>query len=277
MAQGDSNIYGEGLLNFFKAYTASAAEKRQQDIQEQALARQLAGQSAEQARVDRKMSQEAESEKSKQARGAYEFGETMGLKREELAQQAKLKYAEIAGKSAEKTTESKKLTEGQRAAAGFATRAKTAAGQLEEMEKEGRATSGPGAFKSSAMGLIGMVSPVAARGLLSDDEVAVDQARRNFVSAVLRPESGAAIPEAELASETIKYFPAPGDTPEVLAMKKLAREQAIAGQEAKAGDQGLADVQQRLPQQQAVQPSQKLSPQQREFILQRLNSTQVRK
>jgi hypothetical protein len=49
------------------------------------------------------------------------------------------------------------------------------------------------------------------------------QAQENWVSANLRRESGAAIPESELANEIRKYFPQPGDGPDVIAQRRAAR------------------------------------------------------
>jgi hypothetical protein len=54
-----------------------------------------------------------------------------------------------------------------------------------------------------------------------------DQAERNFVNALLRKESGAAIGKEEFNSAEIQYFPRAGDTPEVIAQKKANRERAI--------------------------------------------------
>lgn len=50
------------------------------------------------------------------------------------------------------------------------------------------------------------------------------QAERNFVNAVLRRESGAAIADSEFESATKQYFPMPGDSKEVLAQKKANRD-----------------------------------------------------
>lgn len=63
-----------------------------------------------------------------------------------------------------------------------------------------------------------------------------DQAKRNFVSAVLRRESGAAISDSEFKNEDIKYFPQYGDSPEVIEQKRQARGQAIASMAAEAGN-----------------------------------------
>lgn len=56
-----------------------------------------------------------------------------------------------------------------------------------------------------------------------------DQARRDFVNAILRRESGAVISEAEFENANQQYFPVPGDSPEVIAQKRRNRENAIEG------------------------------------------------
>lgn len=50
------------------------------------------------------------------------------------------------------------------------------------------------------------------------------QAERNFINAVLRRESGAAIAPSEFDSAARQYFPQPGDSAEVLKQKKANRE-----------------------------------------------------
>jgi hypothetical protein len=62
------------------------------------------------------------------------------------------------------------------------------------------------------------------------------QAERNFVNAVLRRESGAAISKSEFDSAEMQYFPRAGDTPEVLAIKEQNRLQALAGMQGAAGN-----------------------------------------
>lgn len=62
-----------------------------------------------------------------------------------------------------------------------------------------------------------------------------EQAERNFVNAVLRRESGAAISPKEFASAEQQYFPRPGDKPEVLNQKKANRMQVFAGLRAASG------------------------------------------
>lgn len=55
------------------------------------------------------------------------------------------------------------------------------------------------------------------------------QAKRDFINAVLRKESGAAIGKDEFASADKQYFPQIGDSPVVIQQKQQAREQAIKG------------------------------------------------
>lgn len=62
-----------------------------------------------------------------------------------------------------------------------------------------------------------------------------DQARRNFINATLRRESGAVISEPEFANANQQYFPQPGDTQELLAQKRANRVEAIKGIGAGAG------------------------------------------
>lgn len=62
------------------------------------------------------------------------------------------------------------------------------------------------------------------------------QAERNFINALLRRESGAAISSAEFESGELQYFPRVGDTPAVLAQKKQNRLQALQGMKAASGN-----------------------------------------
>ncbi|MGR1583365.1 hypothetical protein ACSSNL_18120 [Thalassobius sp. S69A] len=56
-----------------------------------------------------------------------------------------------------------------------------------------------------------------------------DQARRDFVNAILRRESGAVISDQEFDNADKQYFPMPGDSPEVIKQKRQNRENAIKG------------------------------------------------
>ena len=62
-----------------------------------------------------------------------------------------------------------------------------------------------------------------------------DQAKRNFITAVLRKESGAAIAASEFANEEKKYFPQAGEDDAVIKQKQKARKLAIEAMKIQAG------------------------------------------
>lgn len=63
----------------------------------------------------------------------------------------------------------------------------------------------------------------------------MDRARRDFINATLRRESGAAIADHEFANARLQYFPQPGDHPAVIEHKRKARELALTGMVRSAG------------------------------------------
>jgi hypothetical protein len=67
-----------------------------------------------------------------------------------------------------------------------------------------------------------------------------DQAAENFIAASLRQESGAAISPMEFERQYRIFYPAPGNSPEVIAQKAAARRQAIEDFKLAAGP--LADA-----------------------------------
>jgi hypothetical protein len=87
------------------------------------------------------------------------------------------------------------------------------------------------------------VLPSIAGGT-SPEQQQVEQARRNFVSAVLRKESGAAIGVDEYKNEERKYFPQAGDTDKVIQQKQEARKLAIEALKAQAGPSGVRQINQ---------------------------------
>ena len=64
---------------------------------------------------------------------------------------------------------------------------------------------------------------------MSPNDQKAEQAQRDFVNAVLRRESGAAISQSEFDNARIQYFPQTGDSPEVKAQKATNRKTAIEG------------------------------------------------
>lgn len=135
-------------------------------------------------------------------------------------------------------------TEVQGKAALFGTRAAEANKILSDLSAQGINT--PGLIKQAAEGLP-LVGNVAAMGINSlpqqlggpsAKQQQVEQAQRDFVNAVLRQESGAAISESEFQNAKKQYFNQPGDSAEVKAQKAANRKTAIEGFKNMAGPIG---------------------------------------
>ena len=80
----------------------------------------------------------------------------------------------------------------------------------------------------------------AGRPLQTDAFRSYDDARRDFVNAVLRRESGAAIADSEFESANKQYFPVPGDSQTQIDEKRMRREQAVIMLLASSGAEGMA-------------------------------------
>lgn len=120
-----------------------------------------------------------------------------------------------------------KPNDAQTQAAGFGKRALASSAIVEGLMQEGYDPSSASKLKNKV--------PVLGNFMASSDDQSFDQAKRDFISAVLRKESGAAISDTEYANEDKKYFPQPGDNPQVMAQKAEARQRAIATLQAQAG------------------------------------------
>ena len=143
----------------------------------------------------------------------------------------------------------KPLTEAQGKSTAYGMRMAEANKILTDLEKKG--VTNTGIVRSAIGGTVGLTPFVGDKlqeatnalinplpGVLggpSAEQQQVDQARRNFITAVLRQESGAAIAASEFANEERKYFPQVGDTAEVIAQKQKARELAIKAMNIQAG------------------------------------------
>jgi len=152
----------------------------------------------------------------------------------------------------------KPLTESQGNATAFGMRMKESNAILNDLEKKG--VTNTGIARSVVSGVAGMtpfmgeklqqgVSSAmnalpSALGGPSGEQQQVDAARKNFVTAVLRKESGAAISPSEFYTESQKYFPQIGDTDAVLRQKQHARETAIKAMEIQAGSAGTKKIEQ---------------------------------
>jgi hypothetical protein len=136
-----------------------------------------------------------------------------------------------------------KLTESQGNATAFGMRAKESNALLNQLEQTG--TKNTGLIRSAVGATLGMTpfigekleqnANTALNFTASPQQQATDQARRNFVTAVLRKESGAAISPSEFENEAKKYFPQPNDDASVIRQKQHARETAIKALEIQAG------------------------------------------
>jgi hypothetical protein len=104
--------------------------------------------------------------------------------------------------------------------------------------------------------IFGGLAGAAANSMLGKNEQMAEQAQRDFVNAVLRQESGAAIAESEFENAKKQYFPAVGDSKEVLAQKARNRELAVQGFKNQAGPYSFsAPPQQQQQQQQSTSPT----------------------
>lgn len=130
---------------------------------------------------------------------------------------------------------SKPLTEFQGKSTSFGMRADAASKIIDQVGQGGKVQ--PSLLKRAAesVPLIGEGLGMAANGLQSPEQQQVEQAQRDFVNAVLRQESGAAVSASEFDNARKQYFPQPGDSAEVVAQKKANREAAINGFRISAG------------------------------------------
>lgn len=71
--------------------------------------------------------------------------------------------------------------------------------------------------------------------LQSSSQQKYRQAQRQFTEARLRADSGAAVPDAEYQQDAQTYFAQPGDTPETLAQKRVARQQVLDAMAVQSG------------------------------------------
>lgn len=82
---------------------------------------------------------------------------------------------------------------------------------------------------AEAVPLVGGALGMAANAAASPQQQKVEQAQRDFINAVLRRESGAAISPGEFDSAAKQYFAQPGDKPQVMEQKARNRALAIQG------------------------------------------------
>lgn len=130
-----------------------------------------------------------------------------------------------------RTDPAKEPKDVQTQAALYGKRMEQSEGVFQELASKGYdpTSAGSGAQRTTVFG-VGL-----PERFKSEDVKRQEQAERNFVNAVLRKESGAAISHEEFDSASKQYFPRPGDTEEVLKQKAENRALAIAGMKTSAG------------------------------------------
>lgn len=119
------------------------------------------------------------------------------------------------------------VTGSERQTLSFYNRAKEASDMLAQGDLEGRI-----AQQNTLGQLWGQYAPNIAQ---TKDQQLYRQAQRAFTEARLRKESGAAIPDAEYASDANTYFAQPGDSKETIAQKQQARQAVLEGLKFSAG------------------------------------------
>lgn len=150
----------------------------------------------------------------------------------------------------------KPLTETQGNAVSFGARAVEANRIATDLEKQG--VTNTGVIRTVAGGVLGGAPIIGDKleqnvrstfnvlptylGGPNPQQQQNDQARRDFVSAVLRKESGAAISASEYANEEKKYFPQLGDSDQVIKQKQSSRLKAIEGLKSQAGPSGVRQI-----------------------------------
>lgn len=110
------------------------------------------------------------------------------------------------------------LTDTQAKALQFGSRMQASGEILDRLAAGGTTTSVPGSRDSNII-----------NALTSDDQQQLNQAKRDFVNAVLRRESGAAISEGEFQNAEKQYFPQIGSKPGEVEQKRANRELAMRG------------------------------------------------
>ena len=152
----------------------------------------------------------------------------------------------------------KSLTEFQGKSTTFGMRADAASKIIDQVGQGGKVQ--PSLLKraAEAVPLVGEGLGMAANALQTPEQQQVEQAQRDFVNAVLRQESGAAISASEFDNARKQYFAQPNDTPEVVAQKQRNREMAINGFRISAGPgaRNIGSPQAPAPQQAPAQAQQ---------------------
>jgi len=133
------------------------------------------------------------------------------------------------------TKPEKPLTEVQAKAVTFASRMSNANNIINELSSLGTDKSSAGKQFIEAIPAIGGGLGNLYNATLPENIQKLDQAKRDWVNANLRNESGAAIGKDEFTNADKQYFPQIGDKPEVIQQKAINRKLAEEGMRSQAG------------------------------------------
>ncbi|MEI1249263.1 hypothetical protein [Rhizobium aouanii] len=122
-----------------------------------------------------------------------------------------------------------KVTLDENKAAGFADRMTNSAALVDKFGGAGLNNWSQGVTDNS------WIPDIIENQIVPEDFQKFAQARRDFINAQLRRESGAVISSEEFANANKQYFPMPGDTKEVLEQKKQNRETVLNAMVREAG------------------------------------------
>jgi hypothetical protein len=151
------------------------------------------------------------------------------------------------------------LTDTQGNATAFGARMLEANTLLNDLEGKGTTSGGriKGAIEGTLTSLVPYMGQNLAQGAGSimntlpgiaggpnESQQMYQQAKTNFITAVLRKESGAVIGENEFNTEDKKYFPQAGDTAGVIKQKQKARNLAVETMKIQAGPAGAKFINQ---------------------------------
>jgi hypothetical protein len=144
---------------------------------------------------------------------------------------------ELARAQGEASAALRPLTQDETKAGGFAVRMENATGNMNSVlaGPDGKVGTKDDYDPSAYLDAMARGVPFVGNSLQSKEGQQFQQAASDWVSANLRKESGAALGKDETRDEIVKYFPQPGDSPEVMAQKARSRELAEAGMITAAG------------------------------------------
>ena len=173
----------------------------------------------------------ADLQENKFAYDQQKDAEQMDIQRQNAANQQQWNQANFdqRERGIEATRINKPMTDYQGNANLFATRAKAAHEILNSLEDTINTPALSAKQNVENIPIIGGLAGAAGNGMLSKEQQRVDQAQRDFITAVLRKESGATIQPSEFESAQKLYFKQTNDSPELVEQKRQSRLREIEG------------------------------------------------